>query len=87
MGNCSVTGDEAVLFDPMNQEIGKATVQKIDEKQSRVYLQLEPGETIVLQWYLNEIDIESYPVWNISDEKTALNGESHYRSGQAWREL
>ncbi|QGY47416.1 glycoside hydrolase family 2 protein [Maribellus comscasis] len=68
-------GDEAALFNPMNQEIGKAKIQKMNEKQSRVYLQLEPGETVVLQWYSDEIDIEDYPLWNIPVEKTVLKGE------------
>jgi hypothetical protein len=59
----------------MNRKTGKAKIQKKGEQQSRVYLQLEPGETLILQWYPHEINLTDYPVWDIPEEKAALYGE------------
>ena len=69
------TGVEAAWFNPMNSEIGKAVTQKVNGSQSRVYLQLGPGETLILQWYPHKINTKDYPVWNVPEEKTVLNGE------------
>ena len=69
------TGEEAAWFNPMNRETGKAKVQSQNGQKSRVYLQLEPGETLILQWYSHKINAKDYPVWNVPEEKLALNGE------------
>ncbi len=69
------SGRDAVWFNPMTHEKGKAKIIRIDRNQSQVYLQLKPGESIILQWYPYEVDLEEYPIWKISGEKTALEGE------------
>ena len=69
------TGEDAAWFNPMNKEVGKAVMQKINNDKSKVYIQLDPGETLILQWYPNKINVNDYPVWNVPEEKTLLTGE------------
>ncbi len=73
--NLQSLGKEAVWFNPMNREMGKAQIQKVDHSRSKVYLQLNPGETLILQWFSNESQLAAYPVWQISGEKKKLTGE------------
>ncbi len=69
------SGKQAVWFNPMNGKIGKAQTKKSGNGQSEIYLQLEAGETLILQWYPYKSSINDYPLWTIPDEKTALSGE------------
>ena len=69
------SGKQAAWFNPMNKNIGQAEVEILNNEQAKVYLQLEPGETLILQWYPNEIDLKAYPLWLDAGVKTALNGE------------
>ncbi|MGV8093852.1 MAG: glycosyl hydrolase [Mangrovibacterium sp.] len=66
---------QAVWFDPMQRRMGKARIQRLDERRSRVYLQLDPGETLILQCYPYQVDLPDYPLWQGSGIKTALEGE------------
>ena len=45
------TGKEAVWFNPMNKQMGKAEVRNLSEDDAEVYLKLGKGETLILQWY------------------------------------
>ena len=38
-------------------------------------MQLEPGETLVLQWYSTQIKSEDYPIWETTDTKVYIKGE------------
>jgi hypothetical protein len=69
------SGKQAAWFNPMSKTIGKARIEKAGENQSKVYLQLEPGQTLILQWYPYKIDLKYLPLWQTSGEKTALDGE------------
>lgn len=73
--NLQSLGKEAVWFNPMNREMGKAQIQKVDHSRSKVYLQLSPGETLILQWFSNKLQLAAYPVWQIPEEKKKLTGE------------
>jgi len=66
---------QAAWFDPMNKRMGKAQLEGLTDRQSLVYLQLDPGETLILQCYPYNIDLEDYPVWEEPTKKTALTGE------------
>jgi len=66
---------QAVWFNPMSGRIGKAQTKKSGHNQSEVYLQLEAGETLILQGYPYKSAINDYPLWSVPEEKTALNGE------------
>ncbi|RKD92614.1 alpha-L-rhamnosidase-like protein [Mangrovibacterium diazotrophicum] len=69
------SGEEAAWFNPMNRAIGKAEVKKLSDSQSEVYLQLQPGETLILQWYPYSFDLDNYPVYEQNENKTELAGE------------
>jgi len=69
------SGKTAVWFNPMNNTFGKACTQKNSEGQTQVYLQLKPGETLILQWYSNQVEAEDYPLWEQADTKKELTGE------------
>lgn len=67
------SGIEAAWFNPMTGETGKAITKKQDDGVSAVYVQLKPGETLILQWYSSDIDLEDYPVWQTSPTTKELH--------------
>ncbi|WP_167619341.1 glycosyl hydrolase [Maribellus sediminis] len=69
------TGKSAAWFNPMNREKGKAKMTAENKNQTEVYLQLQPGQSMILQFYDGVINLEDYPVRNSTGEKFALNGE------------
>ncbi|OFX34291.1 MAG: hypothetical protein A2W90_09535 [Bacteroidetes bacterium GWF2_42_66] len=69
------SGKQAVWFDPMNKKMGKALIERRSNNQAKVYLQLAPGETLILQWYPYTVDLNDFPLWQISGEKVILNNE------------
>lgn len=69
------TGKEAALFNPMNENVGKATIQKKGKNQADVYLQVKPGETRIMQWYNSPIEADNYPLWQTTNQTTELNNE------------
>jgi len=69
------SGEQAAWFNPMNKTIGKAAVKKISDSESEVYLQLKPGETLILQWYPYSFDLTDYPIYEQNDASTELSGE------------
>ena len=66
---------QAAWFNPMNRQITKASIEKSNSRQSRVYLQLNPGETMILQGYPYSLDLTEEPIWGEPVSKTALEGE------------
>ncbi|WP_340114910.1 glycosyl hydrolase [Maribellus mangrovi] len=73
--NLQSLGKSAGWFNPMNREKGKANMKTETENQSKVYVQLKPGESMILQFYKTEIDLEEYPLLKPTDEKIELEGE------------
>ena len=69
------SGKQAVWFNPMNRKIGKASTQKVSKTESKVYLQLTPGETLILQWYSAKVKTPDYNFWQATSEKQDLKGE------------
>ena len=69
------SGKEAMWFNPMDKTLGKARTKKNNDGQTQIYMQLEPGETLVLQWYSTQIKSEDYPIWETTDTKVYLKGE------------
>ena len=51
----------AAIFDPMTGKIGRAAVRDSDEKGAGVYIQMAPGETLILRTYDNEVGGNDYP--------------------------
>ena len=69
------SGKEAVWFNPMNKEFGKAKTRNINENNSEVYVQLGKGETLILQWYPTEQNIEDYKFYKQTNDVMNLDGE------------
>ncbi len=69
------SSNEAAWFNPMNNRKGKALTRKQKNGETEVYIQLTPGETLILQWYQNKIDLEMYPFWQPLKVKKELNTE------------
>lgn len=69
------TGEQAALFNPMNMTIGKANIKKTSESESQVYLQLKPGETLILQWYPYSFELADYPVYDQGNSAKQITGE------------
>ena len=69
------SGEQAAWFNPVNKQIGKASIKKISDSQSEVYLQLQAGETLILQWYPYNFNLNSYPVYEQATTKNELTGE------------
>jgi len=69
------SGKDAVWFNPMNKELGKATTRNINENDSEVYVQLGKGETLILQWYPSQQNVNDYPLYETTDNTLSLNGD------------
>lgn len=69
------SGKQAAWFNPMTKISGKANIEKINDKQSSVYLQLKPGESLILQWYPSVINVNGYSFWQVAGERTDIGGE------------
>jgi hypothetical protein len=69
---CS-NGKEAVWFNPMNKQFGKAEVRNISEGHAEVYLKLGKGETLILQWYPAEQNIQVYKFYKKTNDVMNLN--------------
>jgi len=63
---------EAVWFNPMNQTSGKAHTKEADSG-SKVYIQLKPGESLILQGYSSKVNSDFYPIWQPLETKLELN--------------
>ncbi|QIA07449.1 glycosyl hydrolase [Draconibacterium halophilum] len=66
---------EAVWYNPMNRASGKAKLKNSDKSKSQVYVQLKPGESMILQFYKSDVDLEDYPVWEEQNQKYVVEGE------------
>ncbi|MEJ2615527.1 MAG: hypothetical protein P8Z35_11245, partial [Ignavibacteriaceae bacterium] len=69
------SGKEAVWFDPMNKQFGKAEVKNLNKDNAEVYLKLGKGETLILQWYPTEQNIEDYKFYEKTKDVMNLKGE------------
>lgn len=69
------TGKDAVWFNPMTKEIGKVLIRKISDKESEIFLKLDKGETLILQWFPNKQDLKFYPMYSSFVNQIEINGE------------
>ena len=69
------TGKEAVWFNPMNKQIGKAKVRNLSEGYAEVYTKLGKGETLILQWYPTNQNVEDYKFYEKTNNVMNLDGE------------
>lgn len=68
-------GKDALWFNPMNKKVGKAKIKNKDEHYAEVYLKLDKGETLILQWYPDKQNIEEYQFYKKTNEEIILDGE------------
>jgi len=66
---------DAAWFNPMTGQITRAHIEKSGDQQSRVYMQLNPGETMILQAYPYSIGLPEQPLCDKPASKMALEGE------------
>lgn len=64
----------AVLFDPMTGKKGFADFRSGDAGAAEVYLQLEPGQSIIAQTYENGSSEATYPYLEEAGERDVLEG-------------
>jgi hypothetical protein len=70
------SGDNyAAWFNPMNGHITKARIEKTGDREARVYMQFNPGETMILQAYPYPLRLAEQPVYKELTSRTALEGE------------
>jgi len=69
------SGTCAVWFNPMSRERGKAKVKTNGKNQSEIYIKLNRGESLILQFYNSDIDLKEYPFWSNAGEKIPVKGE------------
>ena len=66
--------DSAVLYNPMNGEFGKA-LSKTSGANGKVYLQLNPGESCLIQIFSGKVNVPEYTYLKASGEKITLNAD------------
>jgi hypothetical protein len=69
------SGKEAVWFNPMNKQIGKAELRNVIEDRAEVYFKLSIGETLILQWYPTKQDVEDYGYYEKTNDVMNVEGE------------
>ena len=69
------SGKEAVLFNPMNKQTGKAEIRNLNDSYAEVYIKLNKGETLILQWYPAEQNIKDYKFYEKTNDVMNIDGE------------
>ena len=69
------TGKEAIWFNPMNKEMGKAEVRNLSDDHAEVYLKMGKGETLILQWYPTKQNVEDYKFYEKTNDEINLDGQ------------
>ncbi|MDD4698443.1 MAG: glycosyl hydrolase family 2, partial [Fermentimonas sp.] len=67
-----VYAKSAMIFDPMTGEKGKAMLRNNNGK-NEVYLQLKPGESVILKTFFNDIKAEGWKYYSPSAETIDLS--------------
>ncbi len=67
-----VNAKSAMIFDPMTGEKGKAMLRNNNGK-NEVYLQLKPGESVILKTFFNDIKAEGWKYYSPSTETVDLS--------------
>ncbi|MGK9477826.1 glycosyl hydrolase [Melioribacter sp. OK-6-Me] len=69
------SGSDALWFNPMERKFGKAKVKVVNNEFADVYLKLDKGESIILQWYSNSQNVDEYKFYRATKDTVELNGE------------
>jgi len=69
-----VSAKSAMIFNPMNGEKGKARLRNNDGR-IEVYLQLKPGESVIIKTFYNEVESPEWSYFAPTGEMVALNSD------------
>ncbi|WP_183559643.1 glycosyl hydrolase [Mucilaginibacter sp. SP1R1] len=72
--NLSVNATSVVVFDPMTKTYGLAKSKRLSKDQTAVYLQLQPGQSCILQTLPSKVNIANYPVYQLAGKPVAITG-------------
>jgi hypothetical protein len=72
--NLSVNAASVVIFDPMTKKYGLAKSKKLGKDQTAVYLQLQPGESCILQTFPLKTSVANYAYYQPAGKQVAING-------------
>ncbi|MEK6480525.1 glycosyl hydrolase [Catalinimonas sp. 4WD22] len=67
-------GQMVAIYNPMNQKSGLVSVRNTKKRTLDVYLQLEPGESCILQTFSNSFSANGYPYYKKSGKAVPLQG-------------
>ncbi|MDN5284612.1 MAG: alpha-L-rhamnosidase [Mucilaginibacter sp.] len=70
----SVNATSVVVFDPMVKNYGLAKSRRLGNNQTSVYLQLQPGQSCILQTLPSKIGITNYPYYEPAGKPVNING-------------
>lgn len=68
-------GKNAAWFNPMTRSIEKAHMKSVSPIESKVYLQLQPGESRILQFYPYELDLPEHPEFEQAESVNEIDEE------------
>ncbi|MCW9705294.1 glycosyl hydrolase [Fodinibius salsisoli] len=71
----SVEASSAAIFDPMQNGKGYAKMKKGSEGSTRIYLQLEPGESRIVKTFSGETHSTTYNYLAVTGEPKAIEGD------------
>lgn len=69
------SGKDAVWFNPITGKFGKAKIKNLGNGKSEVYIKLNIGETLILQWYSSEQKVDEYKFYDETNFIVNLDGE------------
>ncbi|MBN2213507.1 MAG: glycoside hydrolase family 2 protein [Bacteroidales bacterium] len=62
------------LFNPMTEESGMGAVKSEESGNTSVYLQLEPGESMILKTFSHGVTDQAYPIYKAIDKPYPVSG-------------
>lgn len=69
------TGNDALWFDPMNNQVGRADIRNLKDGYAEVFVKLSKGETLILQWYSSKQNVERYRFYKETDNVMNFDNE------------
>ncbi|HKJ30339.1 MAG TPA: glycosyl hydrolase [Balneolales bacterium] len=80
----SAVAESAAIFDPYTSKSGVAKTKTVNGK-TQVYLQLKPGETMIVRTYANKkISGQPWHYYLINGQPVTINGPWHFSFGHGW---
>jgi hypothetical protein len=70
----SVTASSVVVFDPMTKNYGLAKSKSQGNNQTSVYLQLQPGQSCILQTSPSKVSVANYTYYKDAGKPVDING-------------